>query len=106
MTNAQHTPGPWFVDPTGDIGFWFVGDRDGGIADCDPGDRDIYECEANARLIAAAPDLLEALRVTVDALNDIIERAEAGREFGSGFDFGAAARNVARAAIRKARGEE
>ena len=56
----RHTPGPWAVNPTGDIGPWYVGTQDEGIADCDLGFCGAEEFEANARLIAAAPDLLEA----------------------------------------------
>jgi hypothetical protein len=55
----MHTPGPWTFDnePTDD-GTWYVQDSDG---------RDgqwVAEVanEANARLIAAAPELLEALK--------------------------------------------
>jgi len=63
MSAAQHTPGPWAVFngtdifPDNDLG----GDRH--IADCFPVQDGIpyAEREANARLIAAAPDLLKAL---------------------------------------------
>jgi len=56
---AKHTPGPWII-------------RDGSFIDaptmtCLANVRaahvaDNFECQANAKLIAAAPDLLEALR--------------------------------------------
>jgi len=61
---AGHTPGPWFVDPDdtlairapdGDDEPWHVAEV---IEYCGEGD----QTEANARLIAAAPDLLEALK--------------------------------------------
>ena len=62
----KHTPGPWFAKRTGGVGYfeWYVG-RDGEnypIAEdiADPMTRD--QSEANAHLIAAAPDLLEALK--------------------------------------------
>lgn len=56
---AQHTPGPWETSSNSD-GDWDVCGPDGGdmIADlkgCD-------NAEANARLIAAAPELLAALK--------------------------------------------
>jgi hypothetical protein len=67
---AKHTPGPWVVTECCD--YWvmpkYLPDPDGfnGIAHC--GDiswpdyeRKQAEWEANARLIASAPDLLEAL---------------------------------------------
>lgn len=57
---TSHTPGPWFADAS------FVGSAaiDRFFVACNskdlPGGRD--EAEANARLIAAAPALLEALQ--------------------------------------------
>lgn len=67
---AAHTPGPWVFEPGPhgdpdfeDIAFLIAEQRPGGEAIgiiCSPvmsGD-----VEANARLIAAAPDLLEALK--------------------------------------------
>ena len=51
--SAAHTPGPWYLNPRG----WVV-QSTGDIVtrlECS------YNKEANARLIAAAPELLEAL---------------------------------------------
>lgn len=58
---TQHTPGPWKID-----------DRDGAIFCDDNGvaicylrnkhEDDLHNSQANARLIAAAPDLLDALQ--------------------------------------------
>jgi len=70
QTNAQHTPGPWFVQsddehvvrshPNG--GDW--------IADAGSGRPHKYEeNSANARLIAAAPELLKACLVVTEFLN-------------------------------------
>lgn len=72
--SGKHTPGPWVKDRHGQlrspqgkqVGVW-----DAGIAWVQ---RD-EESEANARLIAAAPDLLEALKQAVD-------REEYGKEEG------------------------
>lgn len=74
MTNA-HTPGPWYIDRTGE----HYGQRPYGIRAGERGltRRNIVnwggfaapaspETEANARLIAAAPDLLEALTRLVE----------------------------------------
>lgn len=61
--SASHTPGPWRVDPTGDIGPWIIGDSEDFIADCNCNNSIEDETtEANARLIAAAPDLLECVK--------------------------------------------
>ena len=54
---SKHTPGPWMKDDDGDrvvdLAYFIVAEVDG---------VDEAEVEANARLIAAAPDMLEALR--------------------------------------------
>jgi hypothetical protein len=60
LTNTTHTQGPWWRD---DDGFIAAGSGETyvTIADVDFSDLDIDEREANARLIAAAPDMLAAL---------------------------------------------
>lgn len=69
MSAAKHTPGPWFIFGNGHC----VGGANtdpttvaehptAGIAMCGMARRDPAECEANARLVAAAPCLLQALR--------------------------------------------
>lgn len=58
---SAHTPAPWFVEdkvPSHYIGYRAIVDGDGYVI-CDPSPMG----EANARLIAAAPDLLTALEV-------------------------------------------
>ena len=74
MTNeTKHTPGPWEVtDNTADgYGQLVVGSMHGAVAICytaEPGDPGMpSECEANARLIAAAPELLAQLVKMTDA---------------------------------------
>lgn len=65
----KHTPGPWTVtradwdEETGDAAYTLDGVKE--------------LCIADARLIAAAPDLLEALQAVVDAAGP-----EAGPEIG------------------------
>ncbi len=62
IKTTQHTPGPWVV-----IGEQVYAPDDCDhhpVADCTTNHscRDEWDVEANARLIAAAPDLLEALQ--------------------------------------------
>lgn len=65
MNGAKHTPGPWFQINGGKC----VGGPEStpglghGIAACSMRARSEDESQANARLIAAAPDLLEALHL-------------------------------------------
>lgn len=91
----KHTPGPWILSDTTKAGnrkvsgygwdyFANVTVRmDGTAANCEEG-------EANARLIAAAPDLLAALKAIV--------------EFHQGSKVGKAVQETARAAIAKSEG--
>ena len=64
MSAAKHTPGPWTQDKYGNVktpsGGMLVTD---GVA---LGGYSTEETRANARLIAAAPELLEALKDIVD----------------------------------------
>ena len=104
--SAKHTPGPWRVDIDRAIvadsqarGIWRTVVADLGLPTSPNG---AQEREANAHLIAAAPDLLEALEelvVTADNMRAWIERQAAATPE----DHAAIAR--ARAAIAKAKGE-
>ena len=103
-TSPAHTPGPWDVEPKGSR--HFVDGADGlTVAYLDrAGVRERSEIEANARLIASAPELLEALAGCADALR------EAGKDFAQANKL-AVRPNLyelhersARAAIAKARG--
>ena len=68
---TQHTPGPWQVNKKLKFSVEAVADGQGInlIAECcDPdGIRSVGEDSANARLIAAAPDLLSALELLLAA---------------------------------------
>ena len=96
----SHTPGPWFVsmEPDQDEDGWMgvgVYDCDGGVyavVDDEPETIARPFCEANARLIAAAPEMLEALERLVEAAGPQMAEPDLALEF-------------ARTVIRKARGE-
>ena len=68
MSNEKHTPGPWHVEDGQSIYA-----KDGAcvrlIAKCHAGHRE--ERDANARLIAAAPDLLYAANWALERLEEI-----------------------------------
>ena len=65
---ADHTPGPWTGIHPQTI-YRLHGEDDSIIAD-------VYESEANARLIAAAPDLLAALQDTVQVFEGLDRASE------------------------------
>lgn len=94
----KHTPGPWTISDESDD-FWMTVIANGKIvANVNPetfysGVCDLVEMPVNenARLIAAAPELLEALK-------EIVSLEHSPMNFG-------VARTIARSAIAKARGE-
>ena len=90
----QHTNGPWLITTIDGADCLMVGGGDGSdvVADIRT-DRPEDEVEANARLIAAAPDLLAALMElgnivldNRDAVDDAIEKALGGVAFGDYVD--------------------
>ena len=94
---AEHTPGPWRSDsPYVSVA---AGEHRKIVADCDQSFSD-DECEANTRLIAAAPELLAALGETVSRFERCIVHA------GSDPEFAREAVKAARAVIAKARGDD
>lgn len=101
VSSASHTPGPWIYDDDGmiyaeveSLGKFFS------VKVCDPhADKlDIDEREANARLIAAAPELLAALRVAREYMD--------AHEDASGYESDKRTRDLAAidAAISRAEG--
>ena len=67
MTQGKHTPGPWRVGKPGPNLCPTVGAEKGlMVAMVSYGDK--HPTEANAHLIAAAPDMLEALRIAREAI--------------------------------------
>jgi len=110
MSAHKHTPGPWKVlnarkeDWLGrPLEYWTVTADDGDKWLCASPEWDPEheaESEANARLIAAAPELLEAIVLALPYVTD-------AEGFPEQFKPGVVARHVAqiRAAIAKATGE-
>ena len=104
---SGHTPGPWTYDGT--VAFsdrpdlpCVVDEYRLVVAQCwDDGHTD-DECEANARLIAAAPELLEALEDAAEAFRIVAEVAEDLRM--EGLESFREREAAARAAIARARG--
>lgn len=91
MSSAKHTPGPWATSPSRDgshdIGIVGAGHEPKRnivlLAECFSDIRRAHEyaneeCIANARLIAAAPELLEALRQSANMLSAIAGDIEDG----------------------------
>jgi hypothetical protein len=100
MTDTQHTPGPWVVYRGVQHQGEFIIHKDAtdiAVTRLANGD-----CNANARLIAAAPELLEVLGDILPWL----QKAEAEGVFANcaAPQGGLRAINRARAAIAKARG--
>ena len=99
---TKHTPGPWLRE-IGTCEVWYVQTQDGRpIAIVERGEQlDGEEHLANANLIAAAPDMAEALRAANDLLVAIA--AEPWFEVTRGIEMGVCAVNEqARAALEKA----
>jgi len=93
---AQHTPGPWEIDHV-DLSSWHIlGPTNGFFADVlgTINDTDTLQGEANARLIAAAPDGLE-----------LAQEFLAFAESGAGFCYPLGSLQKLRAFVSRARGE-
>jgi hypothetical protein len=102
MSERKHTPGPWAVDYSDDGPLIYTGELliasvSGSTEHIEVQGLDEQTTEANASLIAAAPDLLAALEQLLDhgeRRNLYYERGEDAEVVGQ-----------ARAAIAKARGQ-
>ena len=62
MTKAKHTPGPWEVEYKVNV----KSSKGDFVASCGCNGRDIDVSISNARLIAAAPEMLELLEDLID----------------------------------------
>lgn len=100
MSEVKFTPGPWLAQPP-EGGRWYPWDV---VAECEIGGficQTSGNCEANARLIAAAPELLAALK---NLLASHRCADETGYVDGVGFMDIDAIDKAAEAAIAKAEG--
>jgi hypothetical protein len=114
MTNAKHTPGPWQTDgchiKANGIRIAFaVNDVDEAVSGRDfEGYPRPQEAFANARLIATAPELLEALNECHGALWRLLMVTDISTRGGDLVEYyhrGQSANKKALAAIAKAKGE-
>ena len=93
MSETKHTPGPWVVK-SARSGFYIESQFDVIVDSLDEfGRYGAIDDEANARLIAAAPELLEALEGCIDLMDN-------------GGTWSLEDQAAARAAIAKAKGEQ
>ena len=99
MSEGKYTPGPWTVNEYREVldaqgrticRVYLDGDR-----------KPVATAKANARLMAAAPELLEALEATTAWIVELAASGDAGIWDGEDMDEVIAAR----AAIAKARGQ-
>jgi len=74
MSETKWTPGPWIFSGLSSTGIGYVNARLQTIAQA----WDFPEAEANARLIAAAPDLLEALESAMRWIGSLTDWEGAG----------------------------
>lgn len=102
--NAKHTPGPWKIErsiPEEGFECFFITTEywpNSSICDC-PGPH-IKEKESNALLIAAAPDMLEALKIVAGEISDHIRPTSADSHLPTDI------KSVVFAAIAKATGDQ
>ena len=94
--NAKHTPGPWMVEPLGSACFEVKCECGYFIATCHDGVRGDRNADVNARLIAGAPEMLEALKAY---------EAWADKTICKDVDLSGIRKQI-RAAIARATGEE
>lgn len=96
MTETKFTKGPWFIDSKLIVGprIDSDGQDNGFISEVCDASLSIGNKKANANLIAAAPDLYEALQRLVNVTSEIAPDVQGANVF-----------TDARAALAKARGE-
>jgi hypothetical protein len=101
--NFKHTPGPWRIGEyaVNDYCPTIYGPDGFAICTMEQGNVNIADIvEADARLIAACPDMLEALQLVVDGLSAFVFKMNVKDHFSEKL-----AMESARTAIKKALGE-
>ena len=107
---TTHTPGPWKIaggtGKAGQLYIWMGGEYFGGHAIATVHDRVPEQAIDNARLIAAAPELLAALEELTSQAQYMHNCIQAGSTM-QPMDWGFLAKEIAtaRAAIQKAKGQ-
>lgn len=99
MSNSKtkHTPGPWVIGQSGDLDTpIFCNGKD--AINVFAGETGQLQAEANARLIAAAPEMLEALERIIDQIDSTTSRVSNNYELLHAILIGA------RTAVAKAKG--
>lgn len=96
MTTAKHTPGPWYTNTKGDNRYQSEIAREG---DGKTVAITYTSNDADAHLIAAAPDLLAACKALM-----LAEGMQSGKRDGVTMGLISSAIDAARAAIAKAQG--
>ena len=115
MKDFKGTPGPWVVDANGVQARWNIDDVNGNSVALThqlPSDKDWQKRDSNTHLIAAAPELLEALTYgqtlnLPDMLDWVADRLVNVHGENGNLDFILSLReraHIARAAIAKALG--
>jgi hypothetical protein len=99
MSEQKHTPGPWRKGGVSGGAVWFGEKMVAAVYGDDPDCKADERMQANARLIAAAPDLLSALERAKDVLSGVQED-----RFDLDMDEINIAINIVDAAIAKATG--
>lgn len=95
---TKHTPGPWECRPSNEYGWTYeITNKEG---------NDDTQAEANARLIAAAPDLLEALQSVHQWMDDQADAQSKGGHATFDLMMLREQRDKARAAIARATHKE
>lgn len=99
---SKHTPGPWTADDGEGYSGWRIRSQAGTLIAEVVGDS--YASDCNARLIAAAPDLLAALKSAVE--DGIVTSSSAADGGAAQYSKQAQVADQIRAAIAAAEGEE